>query len=118
MGFSASDDNTPVGTYAVEGTTKLGTTTFGAITELKAGNGSYFVTFGGTNNRWGDYSATVIDPLNPNSFWTFQEFVNGANNWGVQITQIFVPEPAAVLTSLIGLATCLAFVRRRRRALK
>ena len=50
---------------------------------------------GGTRNRWGDYSATVIDPVDPCTFWTFQEFVavsagdrDVGGSWGIQITEL------------------------------
>ena len=29
---------------------------------------------GGGRNRWGDYSATVLDPTDPGTFWVFQEY--------------------------------------------
>ena len=41
---------------------------------LKAGEGPYFKTFSGNENRWGDYSMTVTDPLNGVDMWTIQEF--------------------------------------------
>jgi hypothetical protein len=41
---------------------------------LKAGEGHYFKTQGTGRNRWGDYSATVIDPLDDETFWTTQEY--------------------------------------------
>jgi hypothetical protein len=40
----------------------------------KSGVASYFKTFGGSRNRWGDYSATVVDPVNDADFWTLQEY--------------------------------------------
>lgn len=43
---------------------------------LKAGLGCYVKTFGGTNNRWGDYSNTVVDPSDDTNFWTVQEFAD------------------------------------------
>ena len=48
--------------------------TMDPISLLKAGEDSYEKTFGGTRVRWGDYSATVVDPLNDFSFWTLQEY--------------------------------------------
>jgi hypothetical protein len=39
------------------------------------GQKSYYRTFGGTENRWGDYSGTCVDPRNDNDFWTIQESV-------------------------------------------
>jgi hypothetical protein len=41
---------------------------------LKAGQGNYYKTFGGSRNRWGDYSATQVDPLDDRSLWTIQEY--------------------------------------------
>jgi hypothetical protein len=41
---------------------------------LKAGQGPYYKTFGGSRNRWGDYSSTVVDPRDDLSFWTVQEW--------------------------------------------
>ena len=42
----------------------------------------YFKTLSGTENRWGDYSATVVDPTDDVTFWTFQEYAaTPSNNW-------------------------------------
>lgn len=41
--------------------------------QYKAGEGPYFKTFGGDRNRWGDYSATCVDPENDLNIWTLQE---------------------------------------------
>jgi hypothetical protein len=38
------------------------------------GQKQYYRTFGGTQNRWGDYSATCWDPV-ADDFWTIQEGV-------------------------------------------
>lgn len=57
--------------------------TLRADTILKAGEASYFKTFGGTRNRWGDYSSTVVDPLNDLDLWTLQEYSSSkTNTWG------------------------------------
>ena len=49
---------------------------------LKAGLGPYYKTLGGAENRWGDYSATVVDPLNDRDLWTIQEYAASGNKWG------------------------------------
>ena len=36
----------------------------------------YFKTFGGNRNRWGDYSGTVVDPVDDLDFWTLQEYAD------------------------------------------
>ena len=43
------------------------------VSVLKAGLQPYFKTLGGTENRWGDYSATVVDPDGNLRFWTVHE---------------------------------------------
>jgi hypothetical protein len=45
--------------------------------------------------RWGDYSRTVVDPNDDQTFWTFQEYCDGTNSWGVQAIQLKAPVPAA-----------------------
>jgi hypothetical protein len=51
-------------------------------------------------NRWGDYSATVVDPLNDRDFWTIQEYAATAvttgdawnrGRWALQWANIAVP---------------------------
>jgi Bacterial Ig-like domain len=44
--------------------------------------------------RWGDYSQTVIDPTDDQTFWTFQEYANANNSWGVRVIQLKAPPPA------------------------
>ncbi len=60
----------------------------------------------GTPERWGDYSQTVVDPDNDMTMWTFQEYVNGTNSWGLRVIQLAAPPPATPsLASAIGCGT-------------
>jgi subtilisin-like proprotein convertase family protein len=43
-------------------------------TLLKAGAAPYYKSYGDPNNRWGDYSHTVVDPVNDLDMWTIQEY--------------------------------------------
>lgn len=58
------------------------------VSLLIAGEQSYYKTLGGTENRWGDYSATVADPNGNLRFWTIQEYAQthdpatGDSRWG------------------------------------
>jgi hypothetical protein len=52
-----------------------------ADTVLKGGLASYYKDFGTGENRWGDYSATVVDPLNDTDMWTLQEYPGTNNTW-------------------------------------
>jgi hypothetical protein len=44
--------------------------------------------------RWGDYSQTVVDPNDNQTFWTFQEYANATDSWGVRAIQLKAPPPA------------------------
>jgi hypothetical protein len=114
IGFSGGDPSTFMSTYFVAGQTVGGVTTFDPITLSMAGVADYQRLDGSGRNRWGDYSATVIDPNDPRSFWTFQEFASGTDQWSIQITQVtFVPEPATA--GMLGWAAIGFFAMSRRR---
>jgi hypothetical protein len=50
----------------------------------------------GNPQRWGDYSQTVVDPNDDMTMWTFQEYVNNTDSWGVRVMQLNAPPPASV----------------------
>ena len=41
---------------------------------LAAGMDYYYRAFGGTRNRWGDYSSIAIDPVDDATFWVYNEY--------------------------------------------
>ncbi|MBK5285068.1 MAG: hypothetical protein JJE25_06665 [Bacteroidia bacterium] len=43
--------------------------------------------------RWGDYSQVVVDPNDNMTMWTFQEYCNATNSWGVRVFQLIAPAP-------------------------
>jgi hypothetical protein len=94
IGFNMSSTSQFVSSYAVLGTTVNGVTTFGEPLLLQAGVARDEVTGGAPLTRWGDYSATVVDPADPFTFWTFQEWVSVENVWSTQITQLQLRRPA------------------------
>jgi hypothetical protein len=73
---------------------------------LKAGQASYFKTYGGPSNRWGDYSNTAVDPLDDTALWTIQEYadfpvtVNGQpqSTWGTWWGEVVPPFASLVIT--------------------
>ena len=82
--------------------------TFRDEAQYKAGAGSYFKTYSGTRNRWGDYSGTWVDPSDDTSMWTIQEYAKAPPNpnsgtwgtwWGALAPQLHAgpaaPNPAA-----------------------
>ena len=68
---------------------------------FKAGEDIYLRVEDG-RNRWGDYSATVVDPVNDTDFWTIQEYaaardpVSGRSRWGTWWGNIRVADIAPV----------------------
>ena len=68
---------------------------------IKSGESPYSKFYGGTRNRWGDYSATVVDPSDNITFWSIQEYAgtkvgSGKNSgmWGTWWARV---EPDVVL---------------------
>jgi len=43
---------------------------------FKSGLGIYIKTYGSGRNRWGDFSATMVDPTNDTDMWTIQEYAD------------------------------------------
>jgi hypothetical protein len=84
IGFSGSSTTEYVGGYYTIIQPSSGTAE--AVALLKAGVASYYKVFDGEDNRWGDFSATVVDPTDDTSFWTLQEYaklpVSGISQWG------------------------------------
>jgi hypothetical protein len=48
----------------------------------------------GRPHRWGDFSATTVDPIDDMTMWTVQQYCNGASNYGCQIVRLTAPPPA------------------------
>ena len=82
IGYTCSGPNLAASVCASVGTTAGGVTTFVAPAIVFAGSGTYYRDFCtptpanpcSERNRWGDYSATVVDPTDPGTFWIFQEY--------------------------------------------
>ena len=69
--------------------------------QYKTGLATYYKTFGGQNNRWGDYSATTVDPADDHTFWTLQEYASTpASTWGTwwaKVYQCNVPQAPVIV---------------------
>jgi hypothetical protein len=117
IGFSGSSESVFPSSYAVFGERVGETNVFGDLLLLRAGVSDYERLDGRGRNAWGDYSSTVVDPLDPLTFWTFQEFVIDTDVWGISITKLVVPEPGQGALLGIGVLLALAAARGRRRSL-
>ncbi|MFP6765328.1 MAG: Calx-beta domain-containing protein, partial [Planctomycetaceae bacterium] len=91
IGYTGTGPAQSPSSYASIGQTTAGVTTFTPPTLLQQGTGTYVAA--GGRNRWGDYSATVLDPANPAAFWTFQQLTIGNNDFAVQITNVNIGAP-------------------------
>ena len=72
VGFSGSSRTEYAGGYYTIIQPSSGTAEPVAL--LKPGEALYSKTLGGNENRWGDFSATVVDPVDDVTFWTLQEY--------------------------------------------
>jgi len=84
LGYSKSSTSIKPGIYV---TGRLGNdplNTLGAEAQVTAGIG---VQTAGAGNRWGDYSAMTVDPVDQCTFYYTNEYLktNGAFNWSTRI---------------------------------
>ncbi len=98
LGFSRSDPSRFVEAVATGRLAGDPAGTVRPIEVVKIGEDSYVKDFGGGRVRWGDYSATQVDPLDDSGFWTLQQYAEtdvgpGANDdrWGTQWARIAAP---------------------------
>jgi hypothetical protein len=94
LGYSKSSTSIKPGIYM---TGRLGTdtvNTMGAETTVTAGIG---VQTTGAGNRWGDYSAMTLDPIDQCTFYYTNEYLktNGAFNWSTRIASYKFPSCTA-----------------------
>ncbi|AVP96716.1 hypothetical protein C7S18_05650 [Ahniella affigens] len=75
ISFAASSTNLNPGAYVVTRRPTDSNNTVSSSQTLRAGLDTYLRTFGGNRNRWGDYSATMVDPTDQ-CFWSFNLWSN------------------------------------------
>jgi hypothetical protein len=78
---------------------------FGSEFKLKAGSTTGYHMFGGPFERWGDFSATSVDPTDPTSFWTTQEYAVAPGTWGTRISQVVVSPRVTGVSSTVANGT-------------
>jgi hypothetical protein len=74
FGFSASAPTIYAGAYAAGRHPGDEAGTVRETLVVKEGLQSYIRTFGGTRNRWGDYSSVCVDPSDSQIFWVYNEY--------------------------------------------
>jgi hypothetical protein len=100
IGCNGCSTNSFVSSYVFVGETVNGVTTFGPPVLLQAGSASYKFTDPGYGaSRWGDYSATSVDPIDPTRFWTIQMVPSSLQVYYTRITEVrAVKQPVLTLT--------------------
>jgi hypothetical protein len=90
IAFNGCSSSSYVSSYAVAGQVANGSLSFGPPHLLQAGTASYQYADSTGTSRWGDYSATSVDPADPNRFWTIQMIAIGTTTWATQITELIM----------------------------
>jgi hypothetical protein len=96
IGASRAGANGTTGFAGAAVAERLATDPLGTMSAPLDVQSSTFLYDVGTQDprRWGDYSQTVIDPNDNMTFWTFQEYTNATNSWGVRVIELKAPLPA------------------------
>jgi hypothetical protein len=105
IAFNGSGPTSLVSSYAMVGQTFNGVTMFGNRMLLQSGTTVYHgddeilaeLLGEPVVSRWGDYSATSVDPNDPNRFWTAQTIPTDSDVWSTQITEL-ITKPQIVLS--------------------
>lgn len=101
MAFSGGSGATYVGAYCTGRLRADTANTMRPVTLLRDGDDVYVHTGGDASgrNRWGDYSATTLDPSDDMTFWTIQEYAAAYSTdfnqpiWGTYIAALLAPGP-------------------------
>lgn len=114
LGYSKSSTTVKPGIYITGRLSTDTVGTMGAEATVFAGTGVQMVV-GSTNpgNRWGDYSAMTIDPVDQCTFWYTNEYIptNGGFNWAARIASYTFGAqctPAAAWGTVSGTVTSCA----------
>jgi len=133
ISYTRSGPSEFASTYASVGSYDASTVIFGATPILlHAGTHEYDLTSLFKENRWGDYSAITLDPLDQTKFWSIQEFASDPrtvfnrntmqnetfDTWSTRVTELLVPapEPSSLAAMGIGVFVLAGCIARKRRA--
>ncbi len=92
IGFTATGLNVNPSSFVALGTPSAGLESplvFNDAVSLRDGE-NFFIDPGNNrqNHFWGRYTTTVVDPFEPNRFWTFQQYATADNDWAVEVTNV------------------------------
>lgn len=96
MTYSRSGSSEYAGAY-VSGRRKTDPPGISSSIPMREGAGNYVLTFGGSRNRWGDYSGIALDPSDPTALWSHTEYATGSNSWSTWVSKSKIgPVPGAL----------------------
>jgi hypothetical protein len=89
------------------GSSRLVTDTLGTMstpTFFRLGQAEYNLLDAGGRNRWGEYSAAALDPLDDMSMWTLQPYASSVNSntWGTWAARFRAPAPQLTFPAATG----------------
>jgi hypothetical protein len=108
MGFSGSKATEFVGAYTCGRTAADPPGAMQAVALIKSGEAPYQRLDNNGENRWGDYSATSLDPNDDTTIWTIQEYATNinVNIWGTWTAQLLSPTPPPLTATNEPIAAC------------
>ena len=94
LGYSKSSLSTKPGIYINGRLSTDAPNTLGSEATVQAGIG---VQTAGAGNRWGDYSAMTVDPIDQCTFYYTNEYLpnDGAFNWATKVASYRFPSHRA-----------------------
>lgn len=117
IGYNKAGLDLNISSFAAIGKTVGGVLSFASQVLLKTSTVNNYTDGFGATSRWGDYSATMVDPTDASVFWTIQEYALNSNTFGTQVSAVrvlaAVPEPGTYALMLAGLAGLGWVVRRK-----
>jgi hypothetical protein len=108
LGYSKSSTSIKPGIYLTGRLANDPVNTMGTEAQVTAGAGVQKVTAGiNPGNRWGDYSAMTVDPVDQCTFYYTNEYLqtDGAFNWSTRIASFRFPAPACTSAPAWGTLT-------------
>jgi VCBS repeat-containing protein len=64
--------------------------------QVYSANASATYNVEATQQAWGGYSYTSVDPADDMTLWTLQQYVNGTNSYALRLVRLLAPPPAAI----------------------
>lgn len=100
IGCNGCSSNSYISCYAYVGQTVNGVTTMKGPVRLKAGLAAYnHLVSGSSSYRWGDYSTTSVDPVDPFRFWTIQMYPSTSDTWVTYIAEVRTALPRLAIAA-------------------